>query len=168
MQRSKPTKPSALSPPVPPLRGFFCSLPPALRLGAEKVVAGNVARIKRPSSLVSGPFGHKIYLFVTTHLLEGSSSKDSGCALKTCYAIIKTRSSYGSETNISLVLDETESTHLSFSSPEEARGWMRRIAGRKDYLGRNESSPPTYAVTKVGSERFCDAYKRTWGGTGRL
>jgi hypothetical protein len=85
------------------------------------------------------------------------------CALKTCYAIIKTRRSYGSETSISLVLDDTGLTHLSFSSPEEARAWIRRIAGRKDYFGRNESAPPAYAVTKVGSERFCDAYKRTFG-----
>ena len=102
-------------------------------------------------------------------LLEGAFSRyeGPGCVLKTCYAIIKTRSFYGSETNISLVLDDTGLTHLSFSSPEEARAWIRRIAGRKDYLGRNESSPPTYAVTKVGSERFCDAYKCTWGGTGR-
>ena len=85
-----------------------------------------------------------------------------GCALKTCYAIIKASSSYGFETSISLVLDDTGLTHLRFSSPEEARAWIRRIAGRKDYFGRNESTPPTYAVTKVGSERFRDAYKRTF------
>ena len=45
-------------------------------------------------------------------LLEGRFSKyvGRGCALKTCYAIIKTRSFgsfYGSETSISLVLDDT-------------------------------------------------------------
>ena len=98
-------------------------------------------------------------------LFEGRFSRYAGpgCALKTCYAIIKSRSSYGSETSISLVLDGTGLTHLRFSSPEEARAWIRRIAGRKDYFGRNESTPPTYAVTKVGSERFCDAYKRTFG-----
>jgi hypothetical protein len=92
-------------------------------------------------------------------LLEGPFSRYASprCVLKTCYAIIKTRSSYGSETSISLVLDDTGLTHLSFSSPEEARAWIRRIAGR------NESTPSTYAVTKVGSEPFFDAYKRTWG-----
>ena len=92
-------------------------------------------------------------------LLEGPFSKYASprCVLKTCYAIIKTRSSYGSETSISLVLDDTGLTHFSFSSPEEARAWIRRIAGRK------ESTPSTYAVTKVGSEPFFDAYKHTWG-----
>ena len=102
-------------------------------------------------------------------LLEGPFSRYEGPrhTLKTCYAIIKTRSSHGSETSISLVLDDTGLTHLSFSSPEEARAWIRRIAGRKDYFGPNESTPPTYAVTKVGSERFCDAYKRTWGSVGQ-
>jgi hypothetical protein len=93
--------------------------------------------------------------------------KSRRLALKTCYAIIKTRSSYGSETSISLVLDDTGLTDLSFSSPEEARAWIRRIAGRKDYFGRNESTPSTYAVTEVGSERFSDAYKRTWGCAGQ-
>ena len=106
-------------------------------------------------------------MFLGRPLFETVSEIGLGCALKTCYAIIKTRSSYGSETNISLVLDDTGSTHLSFSSPEEARAWIRRIAGRKDYFGRNESTPSTYAVTKVGSERFCDAYKRTWGCAGQ-
>ena len=102
-------------------------------------------------------------------LLEGPFSRyrGPGWALKTCYAIIKTRISYGSETSISLVLDDTGLTHLSFSSPEEARAWIRRIAGRKDYFGRNESTPSTYAVAKVGSERFCDAHKRTWGCSGQ-
>lgn len=89
-----------------------------------------------------------------------------GGALKTCYAIIKTRISYGSETSVSLVLDDTRLTHLSFSSPEEARARIRRIAGRKDYFGRNESTPSTYAVTKEGTERFCDAHKRTWACAG--
>jgi hypothetical protein len=65
----------------------------------------------------------------------------------------KTRSSYGSETSISLVLDDTGLAHLSFSSPEQARAWIRRIVGRKDYFGRNESTRSTYTVTKVGSVR---------------
>ena len=64
--------------------------------------------------------------------------------------------SYGSETSISLVLDDLIN-HLSFSSPEEARAWIRRIAGRKDYFGRNESTRSTYAVTKVeaSASAFC-------------
>jgi len=106
-------------------------------------------------------------MFLGRPLFETVSEIGLGCALKTCYAIIKARSSHGSETNISLVLDDTGSTHLSFSSPEEARAWIRRIAGRKYYLGHSESSPATYVVTEVGSERFLDAYKCTWGGAGR-
>jgi hypothetical protein len=111
----------------------------------------------------------KKWLLVTTHFSRARfrDTRGRGWALKTCYAIIKTRISYGSETSISLVLDDTGLTHLSSSSPEEARAWIRRIAGRTDYFERNESTSSTYAVTKVGSERFCDAHKRTWGCSGQ-
>ena len=72
----------------------------------------------------------------TTHFSKTRcrDRESPGFALKTCYAIIKTRSSYGSETSISLVLDDTGLTHLSFSTPEEARAWIRMIADRKDYF----------------------------------
>ena len=85
--------------------------------------------------------------------------------MKVCYAIIKTRSIYGAETKISLVMDDTESQYLSFASREEARAWIRRLVeGPTNYLQRNESILPTYAITEVGSRSFCDAYKRTRGG----
>ena len=35
--------------------------------------------------------------------------------MKVCYAIIKTRSIYGAETKISLVMDDTGSQYLSFA-----------------------------------------------------
>ena len=68
--------------------------------------------------------------------------------MKICYAITKTRR-YNLETKISLVMDDTGSQYLSFASREEARAWIRRLVeGRTNYLERNESIPPTYAITK--------------------
>ena len=83
--------------------------------------------------------------------------------MKTCYAIIRTPSFCGAESKISLLADDTGSQYFSFSSPEEARAWIRKLAGRKHYLRQNDITPSTYAVTEVGSENFHDAYKRTWG-----
>jgi len=84
--------------------------------------------------------------------------------MKTCYAITTNRT-YGLETKISLVMDDTGSQYLSFASREEARAWIRRLVeGRTNYFERNESIPPTYAITEVGSRSFRDAYKRTRGG----
>jgi hypothetical protein len=89
----------------------------------------------------------------------------SGYALKTCYSIIKIRNSHGSETDFSLVLDDTGLQYLSFATREEARAWIRRLVeGPTSYLECNESIPPTYAITEVGSRSFCDAFKRTRGG----
>ena len=85
--------------------------------------------------------------------------------MKVCYAIIKTRSIYGAETKISLVMDDTESQYLSFASRKEARAWIRHLVeGPTNYLQRNESILPTYAITEVGSRSFSDAYMRTRGG----
>ena len=87
--------------------------------------------------------------------------------LKTCYAIIKTRR-YGLETKISLVMDDSGSQYLSFASREEARAWIRRLVeGPTNYLERNESTPLIYAITKLGSRSFRDAYKRTRGCAGQ-
>jgi hypothetical protein len=83
--------------------------------------------------------------------------------MKICYAITKTRSFYGAETKISLIMDDTESQYLSFASREEAKAWIRRLEGRTNHLEPNESSPPIYAVTEVGSASFRDAYKRAQG-----
>ena len=84
--------------------------------------------------------------------------------MKICFAIIKTRRQ-GLEIKISLVMDDTGSQYLSFASPEEARAWIRRLVeGRTNSLERNESIPPTYAITEVGSKGFRDAYKRSRGG----
>ena len=100
-------------------------------------------------------------------LFEGRFSRypGPGCALKTCYAIIKSRSSYGSETSISLVLDDTGLTHLSFSSPEEARAWIRRIAGRsrsalKMEAARNnlEKAKAALAAAFVGWRAFARSF----------
>ena len=55
---------------------------------------------------------------------------------------------------ISLVLDATGTTPLSFSSYEEARRWIRLITRRKE---RNERGRVIYTVTEVGSKRFNDA-----------
>lgn len=82
--------------------------------------------------------------------------------LKTCYAIIKISNSGGSETDISLVLDGSGAMHLSFSTPEEAKVWIRRIVGRKAYWVQQEHHPATYAVARVGSERFNAAYRSTF------
>jgi hypothetical protein len=62
---------------------------------------------------------------------------------------------------MSLVLDATGASHLSFSGPEEARAWIKRLAGRKEHP---LSGASTYEVTKVGSKRYRDAYKSTWEG----
>jgi hypothetical protein len=84
--------------------------------------------------------------------------------MKICYAITKTRRQ-GLEIKISLIMDDTGSQYLSFASREEARAWIRRLVeGRTSYLERNESIPPTYAITEVGSKSFRDAYKRSRGG----
>ena len=91
-----------------------------------------------------------------------SPVKGTGLFMKTCYAIIRARSFYGAETKISLVVDDTGSQYFSFSSPEEASAWIRKLVGQKHFLTQNDSNPPTYAVTEVGSGNFHDAYKRTW------
>jgi hypothetical protein len=83
--------------------------------------------------------------------------------MKACYAIIKTRSFYGVETEISLVGDDTGSHYLSFSTSDEARAWIRQLTNRKHNLRQNDTTPPTYAITEVGNGNFCDAYKCTWG-----
>jgi hypothetical protein len=88
--------------------------------------------------------------------------KRTGSFMKTCCAIIKTCSFYGADAKISLVVDDTGSQYFSFSSPEEARAWIRKLAGQKHSLRQNDSTPPTYAVTEVGSVNFHDAYKSTW------
>ena len=91
---------------------------------------------------------------------ESIGNRRSELRLKTCYAIVKDRSSHGPGINISLVLDATGTTPLSFSSYEEARRWIRLIRGRKE---RNERGQAIYTVTEVGSKRFNDAYKCPWG-----
>lgn len=82
--------------------------------------------------------------------------------MKTCYAIIRIRSFHGAKTKISLVTDDAGSQYFSFSSPEEARALIRKLAGKKSFLTQNESNPPAYAVAKVGSRKFHDAYRSTW------
>ena len=82
--------------------------------------------------------------------------------MKACYAITKTRSFSGAITTISLVMDDSGSQYLSFSTPEEARAWMRKLAARKHDFQQKDIAPPTYAVTEVGGENFKDAYKCTW------
>jgi hypothetical protein len=121
--------------------------------------------VKRLSSTPLGLFRREKDLFVTRNFSsvlfrESIGNRPSDLRLKTCYAIIKDRSSHGSETNISLVLDATGTTPLSFSSYEEARRWIRLITGRKEH---NERGRVIYTVTEVGSKRFNDAYKCTWG-----
>ena len=85
--------------------------------------------------------------------------------IKTCYVIIKTRCPYGSEANISLVMDDTGSQYLSFSSSKQARAWIRMLAGQKHFLGQIDNTPPIYSITKVGSSTFLSAYKRTGRGS---
>ena len=81
--------------------------------------------------------------------------------MKACYAIIKIRSFAGIEAKISLVVDDTGSHYLSFSSPGDAKAWIRLLASRKHYL-RDDTTSPTYSITEVGSGNFWDAYKCTW------
>jgi hypothetical protein len=83
--------------------------------------------------------------------------------MKACYAIIRIGSLDGAEPRISLVSDDTGSHFLSFSSPDEARGWIRQIADRKHAFRQNGTTPTSYAITAVGSGNFRDAYKCTWG-----
>jgi hypothetical protein len=84
--------------------------------------------------------------------------------MKNCYAIIKTRTFHGSETRVSLVMDATGLQYLSFATREQARAWIRKLEGRTLYLEPNESGPPSYTLTEVGSQSFCDAYRLTREG----
>ena len=85
--------------------------------------------------------------------------------MKACYAIIETRSFYGGKTKISLVVDDTGSQYFSFSSRDEARAWIRKLADQKPYHRKHYINRSTYAITEVGSENFYDAYKCTWGAS---
>jgi hypothetical protein len=63
----------------------------------------------RPSNLALGPFGHEKWLFVTTHF-SSARFRDRRAQLfseNLLSEIIKTRSFYGAETKISLVVDDT-------------------------------------------------------------
>ena len=83
--------------------------------------------------------------------------------MKNCYAIIKTRSPYGAQTIVSLIVDDSGSQYFSFASTKHARAWIRLLVGHCDYHSRIDDSPATYAVTEVGSGTFHDAFKCTWG-----
>ena len=83
--------------------------------------------------------------------------------MRKCYAIIKTRSLYGARAEISLVVDDSGSQYFSFSSTKHARAWIRTLSGHSDYQSRSDDTPPTYAVTEVGSGIFHEAFKSTWG-----
>jgi hypothetical protein len=78
--------------------------------------------------------------------------------MKICYAITRTRR-HGLETKISLVMDDGGSQYLSFASRKDARVWIRHLVdGPTSYLESNDSTPPTYAITEVGSRSFVQAH----------
>ena len=84
------------------------SCPPPLRPSHEIKSAWRRSEQNRKgqSYLASGPFPctKNGYWSLRTSRARFRDTRARGRALETCYAIIKTRSSYGSETSISLVL----------------------------------------------------------------
>ena len=60
-------------------------------------------------------------------------------------------------------MDETGATYLSFASPEEAKIWIRRLAGKRRFLGHTEGGPPTFTIVKLGTKVFFDAFESTFG-----
>lgn len=80
--------------------------------------------------------------------------------MKICCAITKTRR-HGLETKISLVMDDSGSQYLSFASRKDARAWIRHLVdGPTNYFESNDSIPPIYAITEVGSRSFVQAHSR--------
>jgi hypothetical protein len=83
--------------------------------------------------------------------------------LKICYGIIKESGREGSsESTISLALDATGTLPLTFSTLDVATAWIRLTRNRKG--AKEAAERPSYTVVKVGSRRFREAYKGTFGG----
>jgi hypothetical protein len=84
-------------------------------------------------------------------------------AAKTCYAIVKEERLETAERK-SLVVDSTETFPLSFSTLEETKAWVRTSRARKhsDNVVRT-----AYSIVEVGSTRFAEAYKATFGRAGK-
>ena len=85
-------------------------------------------------------------------------------AAKTCYAIIKEEPLETAETKVSLVVDSSGTFPLSFSTLEETKAWVRTSRARKhsDNIART-----LYTIVEVGSTRFAEAYRATFGRAGK-
>jgi hypothetical protein len=84
-------------------------------------------------------------------------------AAKTCYAIVKEDLLETSETKVCLVVESTGTLPLSFSNLEETKAWVRNSRARKhsDNVART-----LYSIVEVGSTRFAEVYKATFGQAG--
>src|SRR5215207_7775599 len=79
-----------------------------------------------------------------------------------CLAIVREERVKAFGRQISLVLDGLERIPLSFSTLKECRAWIRICTNRE----RRDGGPPAiYAVEKLDSPRFREAYKATFGTT---
>jgi hypothetical protein len=84
-------------------------------------------------------------------------------AAKTCYAIVKEERLETGERK-SLVVDSTGTFPLSFSTLEETKAWVRTSRARKH---SNNVARTAYSIVEVGSTRFAEAYKATFGRAGK-
>ena len=82
-----------------------------------------------------------------------------------CLAIVREERVKTFGRQISLVLDAMERIPLSFSTLKECRAWIRICKNRER---RNGGSQAIYAVEKLDSPRFLEAYKATFGPHGQL
>jgi hypothetical protein len=56
-------------------------------------------------------------------------------------------------------MDDSGSQYLSFASRKDARAWIRHLVENPtSHLESNDSIPPTYAITEVGSRSFVQAH----------
>ena len=79
------------------------------------------------------------------------------------YAIIIKRFYNGPKTTSTLLL-HGNGNPIHWRSHKDASDYIDTEEDDVYHLDRNEHSRPEYQITKVGSTRYCAAYKRTFGG----